>query len=107
MTEQALDRRDGYVLRLGANVEVATHFRAIRLGTFKTKGRVIAYEQSGRTYRQRDPELVHWQGAPPPAKRGLRREGLPGAHEAPAFRLGGREGGFLMDDDHRSGGQRP
>lgn len=56
-----------YVLQPGAEVMVATHFRATRLGTFKTKGRDIIYEQPGRTYRQRDPELFtgmvrpHWK----------------------------------------------
>lgn len=44
----------GYVLRPGEEVQVATHFRATDLGRFETEGRDIIYEQSGRSYRQRD-----------------------------------------------------
>lgn len=46
---------DGYVLRPHAEVMVAMHIRASRLGTFRTEGRDIFYVQAGQTYRQREP----------------------------------------------------
>ena len=44
----------GYVLGPREDALIAMHIRATRLGTFHLKERDFFYEQSGRSYRQRD-----------------------------------------------------